>query len=196
MGGFGARWSRCSRRRATAPLLTRERVSPLFFLQLHVHPAVHDRVSAHRIFCLTARRLSQFRDGHPLSDLHPRDLAAVVFLGVAANTMPTCRAIAASWRRARRSPPHGATLTRRARDELRAAAAGDDVILVMLERYAPLWLAGLLGAGNHGGGHGERLADPGAVHDVHRGRVRVLRRAGAVRRGGPGADRHGCSSCC
>ena len=33
------------------------------------------------------------------------------------------------------------------RDELREKAAGDDVILLLLERYAPLWLAGLLGAG-------------------------------------------------
>ena len=34
-----------------------------------------------------------------------------------------------------------------ARDELREKAAGDDVIMLLLERYAPLWLAGLLGAG-------------------------------------------------
>jgi SSS family solute:Na+ symporter len=33
------------------------------------------------------------------------------------------------------------------RSALRRQAAGDDVILVMLERYAPLWLAGILGAG-------------------------------------------------
>ena len=36
---------------------------------------------------------------------------------------------------------------RRARRALRRQAAGDDVVLVMLERYAPLWLAGILGAG-------------------------------------------------
>jgi SSS family solute:Na+ symporter len=33
------------------------------------------------------------------------------------------------------------------RSALRRQAAGDDVILVMLEQYAPLWLAGMLGAG-------------------------------------------------
>src|SRR5215217_7129859 len=33
------------------------------------------------------------------------------------------------------------------RAALRRAAAGDDVILVMLDAYAPVWLAGLLGAG-------------------------------------------------
>jgi Na+/proline symporter len=33
------------------------------------------------------------------------------------------------------------------RDQLREEAAGDDVIMLLLQRYAPLWLAGLLGAG-------------------------------------------------
>jgi SSS family solute:Na+ symporter len=33
------------------------------------------------------------------------------------------------------------------RAALRRQAAGDDVVPIMLERYAPLWLAGLLGAG-------------------------------------------------
>ncbi len=33
------------------------------------------------------------------------------------------------------------------RDELREKAAGDDVIMLLLKRYAPFWLAGLLGAG-------------------------------------------------
>ena len=33
------------------------------------------------------------------------------------------------------------------RAALRRQAAGDDVVPVMLERYAPLWLAGILGAG-------------------------------------------------
>jgi Na+/proline symporter len=33
------------------------------------------------------------------------------------------------------------------RDELRDKAAGDDTIMLLLQRFAPLWLAGLLGAG-------------------------------------------------
>ncbi len=41
---------------------------------------------------------------------------------------------------------------------------------------------------HHGGGDGERLSDPGALDDVHRGCVRVLRRKGAVRRGRAGPD--------
>jgi Na+/proline symporter len=41
----------------------------------------------------------------------------------------------------------GSSLSPEARDALRAKAAGDDVLLRLLERYAPLWLAGILGAG-------------------------------------------------
>jgi Na+/proline symporter len=41
----------------------------------------------------------------------------------------------------------GPQLTVAQRDELRTKAGGDDVLLLLLERYAPLWLAGILGAG-------------------------------------------------
>ena len=40
-----------------------------------------------------------------------------------------------------------ATMPADERAALRRRAAGDDVVLVMLEQYAPLWLAGMLGAG-------------------------------------------------
>jgi SSS family solute:Na+ symporter len=40
-----------------------------------------------------------------------------------------------------------ATLTPEARGTLRAKASADDVLLLLLERYAPLWLAGILSAG-------------------------------------------------
>ena len=39
------------------------------------------------------------------------------------------------------------TLSSAQRSDLRAKASGDDVLLLLLERYAPLWLAGLLSAG-------------------------------------------------
>jgi SSS family solute:Na+ symporter len=41
----------------------------------------------------------------------------------------------------------GATLPLEQRNELRAKSSGDDILLRLLEYYAPLWLAGLLGAG-------------------------------------------------
>ena len=40
----------------------------------------------------------------------------------------------------------GRTMEPEKRDELREQSAGDDVIMLLLHRYAPLWLAGLLGA--------------------------------------------------
>src|SRR5207245_11660938 len=40
----------------------------------------------------------------------------------------------------------GPSLSPERRDELRAAARGDGVILKLVEGYAPLWLASLLGA--------------------------------------------------
>ncbi len=70
-----------------------------------------------------------------------------VFLGVAANSMRDTPRIEAKLeaRAALASAP--AALPADERAALRRQAAGDDVVLVMLERYAPLWLAGLLGAG-------------------------------------------------
>src|SRR6185295_17457794 len=41
----------------------------------------------------------------------------------------------------------GAKLTPEARDTLRSHMAADDVLLLLLQRHAPLWLAGILGAG-------------------------------------------------
>ena len=78
MGGFRPAMEAMLASPATAPLLTRERVSPLYFLQLHVHPAVVDRLSAHRHLLpdgAAARALQE--DDRPLPDLHARDLAAV-----------------------------------------------------------------------------------------------------------------------
>ncbi len=88
---------------ATAPLLTRERVSPLYFLQLHVHPAVVDRLSAHRHLLPDRAPARAFpQDDRALPDLHARDLAAV---GVS---------------RRRRQPRD-----RRAGDQRQARGAGD-----------------------------------------------------------------------
>jgi hypothetical protein len=41
-----------------------------------------------------------------------------------------------------------AGLTEPERSALRRAAAGDDVILVMVDRYAPVWLAGCSAPGS------------------------------------------------
>jgi solute:Na+ symporter, SSS family len=77
-----------------------------------------------------------------------------VFLGVAANGMRDVPAIDAKLdaraalmldgRRGEEGPPR---LSEVERGALRRQAAGDDVVIVLLEHYAPVWLAGLLGAG-------------------------------------------------
>jgi SSS family solute:Na+ symporter len=70
-----------------------------------------------------------------------------VFLGVMANRVTDVPQIRDKQEARRVLATQGKTMTPDARDELREKAAGDDVILLLLQRYAPLWLAGLLGAG-------------------------------------------------
>ena len=70
-----------------------------------------------------------------------------VFLGVMANRAADVPEIKEKQEARRTLATQGATLAPEPRDELRAKMAGDDVLLLLLERYAPLWLAGLLGAG-------------------------------------------------
>jgi MFS family permease len=160
---------------STAPLLTAERVSPLYFLSYTFIPLSSIAFPHIGIFCLTAKRLSHFRGrscsirsacsrsgcrrcssassptgggraGDPTQARSARD-AAPPRPALDAERAPSC----APRQRRRRDPAAGR--------RLRAAVA----------RGAPR-------RARDGGGDGERLADPGAVDDVHRGRVRVLRR--------------------
>jgi SSS family solute:Na+ symporter len=148
MGGFAAAMESLLASPVTAPLLTRERVSPLFFFSYTFIPLSTIAFPHITIFCLTARRLTQFRR---TVIFYPLCLLAIwlpcVFLGVAANAMhdvPRIQQKLAA-RQALAAAPAAISLEERA--DLRRQAAGDDVVPVMLERYAPLWLAGILGAG-------------------------------------------------
>jgi SSS family solute:Na+ symporter len=81
--------------------------------------------------------------------LYPLCILAIwlpcVFLGVAANGMRDVPAIDQKLQaRAALASPATAPGDVPA---LRAEARGDDVVIVLLEHYSPLWLAGLLGAG-------------------------------------------------
>ena len=148
IGGFGAAMHSLLDSPQTAPLLTRERISPLYFFSYTFIPLSTIAFPHIAIFCLTARRLAQFR---PTVVLYPLCILAIwlpcVFLGVAANAMRDAPKIQQKLdaRKALASAP--ATLPAEERTALRRQAAGDDVIVVMLEYYAPLWLAGILGAG-------------------------------------------------
>ena len=148
MGGFPAAMESLLASPATAPLLTRERFSPLIFLSYTFIPLSTIAFPHITIFCLTAKRMVQFRR---TVVFYPLCILAIwlpcVFLGVAANAMRDVPRIESKLaaRQALASAP--ASMPADERTALRRQAAGDDVVPIMLEQYAPLWLAGILGAG-------------------------------------------------
>ncbi|MET0168246.1 MAG: hypothetical protein ABW318_25060, partial [Vicinamibacterales bacterium] len=147
IGGFGAAMEAMLASASTAPLLTRERISPAFFFSYMFIPLSAIAFPHIGIFCLTARRLGHFRN---TIVFYPICILAIwlpsVFLGVVANQATAVPAIAAKIEARTALATQGATLPIADRDRLRAQAAGDDVILRLIEGYAPLWLAALLGA--------------------------------------------------
>jgi SSS family solute:Na+ symporter len=148
MGGFPAAMESLLEDPATAPLLTRERFSPLFFFSYTFIPLSTIAFPHIAIFCLTARRLVQFKR---TVVFYPLCILAIwlpcVFLGVAANTMTDTPGIASKLEARQELAAAPASMPAEERTALRRQAAGDDVVPIMLERFAPLWLAGLLGAG-------------------------------------------------
>ena len=147
MGGFREAMEALVASPATSPLLTRERVSPLYFFSYTFIPLSSIAFPHICIFCLTARNVTYFRK---TIVLYPICMLFIwlpsVFLGVAANHATAVPAIQTKLEaRAQLAVPN-ASLTPDDRARLRAAASGDDVILRLVEGYAPLWLASLLGA--------------------------------------------------
>jgi SSS family solute:Na+ symporter len=132
---------------STAPLLTRERISPLYFFSYTFVPLSSIAFPHIGIFCLTARRLGHFRK---TIILYPICMLAIwlpsVFLGVLANQARGIPAISQKIEaRAALAAPN-AELSEAERGQLRAQASGDDVILRLVQGYAPVWLFALLGA--------------------------------------------------
>lgn len=148
MGGFGKAVSELASVPATAALLTRERVSPLYFFSYTFIPLSSICFPHMIIFCLTAERVQHFKK---TVILYPLCMLAIwvpaVFLGVTANRAVEVPAIQAKLEARKTLATNSATLLPEQKTELRAKAAGDDVLVRLLEHYAPLWLAGLLGAG-------------------------------------------------
>jgi solute:Na+ symporter, SSS family len=148
MGGFRGAVESLGSSPATSWLLTRERISPYYFFSYTFIPLSAMAFPHILIFCLTAKRMVQFKKTvifYPLCILVI--WAPCVFLGVMANRVADVPAIRAKQEARRELAQKGKTLEPEQRDELREQAAGDDVILHLLHRYAPLWLAGILGAG-------------------------------------------------
>ncbi|HYV07241.1 MAG TPA: sodium:solute symporter family protein [Blastocatellia bacterium] len=148
MGGFRESAEALLGSPGTAPLLTRERVSPLFFFSYTFIPLSSIAFPHITIFCLTARKMSQFKR---TVILYPICMLALwmpcVFLGVMANRAADVPKIQEKIEARRTLAVEGPKLAPDERDELREKMIADDVLLLLLERYAPIWLAGLLGAG-------------------------------------------------
>lgn len=147
MGGFSTAMQGLLSSPATAPLLSRQRVSPWYFFSYTFIPLSSLTFPHIGIFCLTARRLSHFRK---TVILYPLCMIAIwlpsVFLGVVANRATEVPAIEAKIEARATLAAQGPALSPGEQATLRANANGDDVILRLVEGYAPLWLASLLGA--------------------------------------------------
>jgi SSS family solute:Na+ symporter len=147
MGGFGTA-AEAMRNSPLSYLLTRERFSPYYFFSYTFIPLSAIAFPHIVIFCLTAKKMAQFKK---TVIFYPLCIMAIwlpcVFLGVMANRVTDVEGIRAKQEARRVLATQGKTMQPEQRDELRDKAAGDDVIMLLLQRYAPLWLAGLLGAG-------------------------------------------------
>jgi SSS family solute:Na+ symporter len=148
MGGFGAAVDSMLASPSLRPLLTRERISPYFFFSYTFIPLSGIAFPHIAIFCLTARKLVSFKR---TIALYPICLLAIwlpcVFLGMTANRISDVPQIRAKQEARRQLAVEGPRLGPEERDRLRTEMAGDDVMLLLLGRYAPFWLAGMLGAG-------------------------------------------------
>ena len=147
MGGFGTA-AHALQASPMASLLTRERISPYYYFSYTFIPLSAIAFPHILIFCLTARKMAQFKK---TVIFYPLCILAIwlpcVFLGVMANRVTDIPEIRAKQEARRVLATQGKNLEPEKRDELREQSAGDDVIMLLLHRYAPLWLAGLLGAG-------------------------------------------------
>jgi SSS family solute:Na+ symporter len=147
MGGFGAAAEKLLAG-SQAALLSREGVSPRYFFSYTLIPLSSIAFPHIIIFCLTARRLRQFK---ATVVLYPLCILAIwlpcVFLGVMANAATEVPAIRDKVEARTALAARGASLAPDERAALRARAAADDVLIVLLQHHAPLWMAGLLGAG-------------------------------------------------
>jgi Na+/proline symporter len=148
MGGFSTAMNDILQSPSLAPLLTRERVNPAYFFSYMFIPLSSIAFPHVCIFCLTARRMTQFKK---TVIYYPLCILAIwlpsVYLGVAANHVADVPEIRQKIEARQILASQGAQLPDEERSRVRAQMASDDVILLLLGKYAPVWLAGLLGAG-------------------------------------------------
>ena len=147
MGGFSSAAS-AMQSSPLSFLLTRERFSTYYFFSYTFIPLSAIAFPHIVIFCLTAKKMAQFKK---TVIFYPICILAIwlpcVFLGVMANRVTDVPQIRAKQEARRVLATQGKNMEPEQRDQLREQSAGDDVIMLLLQRFAPLWLAGLLGAG-------------------------------------------------
>ena len=123
-------------------------MSPLYFFSYMFIPFSAIAFPHIGIFCLTAKRLSHFKH---TAIAYPLCLMAIwlpsTILGVVANRATDVPAIERKLEARQMLATPGASLTPDQRQALRRQADGEDVVIQLLHFYAPVWLAGLLGAG-------------------------------------------------
>ena len=148
MGGFDRAIAEMGASQTLSSWLTREKVSPLYFFSYTFIPLSSLTFPHISIFWLTARRMAQFRG---TIVLYPLCILAIwlpaTFLGVVANRATEVPAIVAKLEARQQLRQSDATRTEAEQSRLRRQASGDDILLRLLEHYAPVWLAALLGAG-------------------------------------------------
>lgn len=131
-----------------APLLTRERFSPAYYFSYMFIPLSAIAFPHVGIFCLTAKRLTHFKYtviAYPLCLLVL--WLPSTFLGVVANRAHDVPAIAQKLEARQMLASAGTTLSADERHALQRQTHGEDLVIQLLHFYAPVWLAGLLGAG-------------------------------------------------
>ena len=147
MGGFSGAIEALAATPNGGALLTRERISPLYFFSYSFIPLSSLAFPHIGIFCMTAKKLGHFKK---TIVLYPICMLLIwlpsVFLGVVANRATDVPAIQAKLEARATIAAHGPSLAPAEQASLRAKASGDDVILRLVEGYAPLWLAAILGA--------------------------------------------------
>jgi solute:Na+ symporter, SSS family len=147
MGGFRVALDSMLASPSTAPLLSRERVSPAYFFSYTFIPLSSIAFPHIGIFCMTARKLGHFKK---TIVLYPICMLAIwlpaVFLGLMANRATDVPSIASKLEARSQLAASSATLSPDDRSQLQAQASGDDVILRLVQGYAPAWLAALLSA--------------------------------------------------
>jgi SSS family solute:Na+ symporter len=148
MGGFRSTVEAMLESPSAAPLLTRERVSPVYFLSYTFIPLSGIAFPHICIFALTAKKMSHFKR---TVIFYPICLLLIwlpcVFLGVTANRATDIPEIKTKIEARASLARQGPELTEEQRGARREQMVSDDVLLLLLGKYAPLWLSGVLGAG-------------------------------------------------